>query len=420
MRDKEKVLIVDDNKAIAKTVAQVLKDDLNVDAEIVSSLADGKRLLDAASADYFVVVTGLVLEDAQEGEMVDYAISMKKPVIVLTSFYADEVREKILSKRVFDYIIEKDKESINDLIYSIKRVKNNRDIQILIVDDSSFFRKLLREMLESQLFQVFEAENGVEALATIEKHPGISLTLTDYDMPEMDGFKLVLEMRKKHSKENLAIIAISGETDDAMIPRFLKYGANDYIQKPIKREELMCRINLNLDNLELIGDIRKVAHLDLGTGLFNKRYFYHLGYIIHSNAVRSQLSIFVAVIEVNRFTDIKDKIGVDAADELIRMIGKVLNESLRRRSDVLARLSENAFCIISDNQGIEDLNIYYYGKIKEEVELINKDLKPKGIELDISIGICSKMKDSFDDMVVTANRLVNEAMQKGINYILVE
>jgi PleD family two-component response regulator len=97
-------------------------------------------------------------------------------------------------------------------------------------------------LLEKHLFNTFEAHNGVEALEIIEKNPHINLILTDYHMPIMDGFELTSRLRLKYSQYEKAILAITSDGHPLNIAHFLKNGANDFISKPVRKEEFYARI----------------------------------------------------------------------------------------------------------------------------------------------------------------------------------
>ena len=70
-------------------------------------------------------------------------------------------------------------------------------------------------------------------------------------MPNMNGLELTREIRKKYSKYDLSIIALSGESNRKIISKFLKYGANDFIYKGFTDEEFFSRLNNSLEILEL-------------------------------------------------------------------------------------------------------------------------------------------------------------------------
>lgn len=115
----------------------------------------------------------------------------------------------------------------------------------LVVDDSFTMRQILRRVLEDAEIQVEEACHGREALEVIgarDEPPG--LLLVDLNMPEMDGYELVTEVRAQHDASRVRILMVTSETDLTRIQRALAAGADEYLMKPFSgasvREKLEC------------------------------------------------------------------------------------------------------------------------------------------------------------------------------------
>ncbi len=104
--------------------------------------------------------------------------------------------------------------------------------KILIADDSEMNRAILADMLESE-YEIIEAENGVEAIAAIQKYgPELSLILLDIVMPELDGFGVLEVMNRHHWIDEIPVIMISSESSSFHVERAYKLGITDYISRP--------------------------------------------------------------------------------------------------------------------------------------------------------------------------------------------
>ena len=77
-------------------------------------------------------------------------------------------------------------------------------------------------------------------------------------MPRLDGFGLIEAIRTSRPKDSLAIIGVSAE-DGGHIAKFLKIGANDFLVKPVQVEEFTCRVNQQLDMLDIIQDYKRMC-----------------------------------------------------------------------------------------------------------------------------------------------------------------
>lgn len=112
-------------------------------------------------------------------------------------------------------------------------------IEILVIDDDKSFRYLTRFNLEKSGFRVYEAENGVEGLELVKKIKPDAV-ITDIVMPEEDGLKTILEIRK--IDENVPILVITGvkymgKVDSLYVAK--QFGANKGYQKPVNYQQLI-------------------------------------------------------------------------------------------------------------------------------------------------------------------------------------
>jgi len=115
--------------------------------------------------------------------------------------------------------------------------------KILIVDDAVTVRMFHRQLMEALGFEVDEAGNGIEALEKGLNHD-FDLFLVDINMPKMDGYRLVAEMRKKTELKAVPVIMISTEESDRDREKAYLAGANMYAVKPVKPDELKTYASL--------------------------------------------------------------------------------------------------------------------------------------------------------------------------------
>ncbi len=112
--------------------------------------------------------------------------------------------------------------------------------KILIVDDEPQNLLLLRSMLGKIGHTVWEAKNGLEALAFLDR--SYDLVLSDVMMPEMDGFTLVRNMRRNPETGDIPVIMVTALSERAHRLQAVEAGANDFIAKPVDRLELHVRV----------------------------------------------------------------------------------------------------------------------------------------------------------------------------------
>lgn len=141
-------------------------------------------------------------------------------------------------------------------------------LKILVVDDESRMRKLVRDFLTKQNFEVLEAGDGAEALDIFFETEGIALVILDVMMPKMDGWEVCREIRK-NSKVPIIMLTARGDERDELLG--FELGVDEYISKPFSPKILVARVEaiLRRTGQDTSGDvlsaggitIDKAAHL---------------------------------------------------------------------------------------------------------------------------------------------------------------
>ena len=117
-------------------------------------------------------------------------------------------------------------------------------LSVLIVDDSSVMRKIVERSLRQaglQIKEIFEAGNGVEALARMQQ-TRVDLILSDINMPTMDGLEFVRQLQAVENAKGVPIVMITTEGGEAHVVQALSCGAQGYIRKPFSSDQIKERI----------------------------------------------------------------------------------------------------------------------------------------------------------------------------------
>lgn len=117
---------------------------------------------------------------------------------------------------------------------------------ILVVDDQSSVRTLLKDYLSSQGYRVVTANDGQEALF-VARHEHPNLVLLDVMMPKMDGYQFLSAFRRENQVPVIVLSAKEEETDTVL---GLELGADDYVIKPFRMRELLARVRAALRRVE--------------------------------------------------------------------------------------------------------------------------------------------------------------------------
>lgn len=110
---------------------------------------------------------------------------------------------------------------------------------IIVVEDQSDLRWLLKRRLEINGYPCLEAANGREALSLIQQHPSIRLILSDYLMPEMNGLQLLQALRENPTNRKIPFILVTASWSDQLQHQALSAGALAILAKPYHHGELV-------------------------------------------------------------------------------------------------------------------------------------------------------------------------------------
>ena len=112
----------------------------------------------------------------------------------------------------------------------------------VVVEDDQIIVTLLEHLLSRRGFNVRIAKDGREATDLIDTLPPPALVLLDVMLPYLDGFELIKKIREHATWNQVPIIMLTAKSQEQNIVRALDYGANDYLIKPFRPEELLARI----------------------------------------------------------------------------------------------------------------------------------------------------------------------------------
>lgn len=411
-----RLLIVEDSKVVTKILQHLTAQSLDCKVDFAENFAEGELLL--AKHDYFLALTDLNLPDAPNGEIVDLVQSHSVPCMVLTGNLDAEQRQRLLDKGIVDYILKENRFSFEYAVRLISRLQKNQQVKVLVADDSRVSRKLVRSLLELYLYQVVEAEDGFEALDMLEKYPDIKLLITDYNMPLLNGIGLVIRAREKISREKLAIIGISSDSDEGLSARFIKNGANDFLQKPFVQEEFHCRVVNTLDSLEMICKLWEQANLDYLTTVYNRRYFFNVFKQQLEQIRDKQGSLSMALLDLDFFKKINDTYGHDVGDEILIEFSKRLKQFFGQHF-IVSRFGGEEFIVAF--KGLSEQKTYaLMDKFRAQIESTPFNTTKGNLNITVSTGLVELDDENLDELVQRADKALYKAKESGRNIVCID
>ena len=123
-------------------------------------------------------------------------------------------------------------------------------MRALIIDDSRAMRKILGGIMSGAGFEIFEAEDGADAVEKLKEIGPTDIALVDWNMPNMTGIEFVEAIRKDSTYDAMPLMMVTTEAEMDNIVRALEAGANEYVMKPFTQEAI-------IEKLEILGVLEK-------------------------------------------------------------------------------------------------------------------------------------------------------------------
>lgn len=408
---QRKVLIVEDSKSSMNLMRRLISK-AKLRPVCTTSLVEAKHVFSSsAPEDYLCAVVDFDLPDAPNGEAIDFAIESFLPTIVVTATLDESTRTAILNKNVVDYIPKENAQVYEYLTRLLNRLDKNKKIAVLVVDGSRITRHSMTALLRRHNFITFEASDAEQGMEFLRSNSNIKLAIID---DNISGIKMISELRKLYSKEDLGIIGISSDTTTGLSARFIKSGATDYLHTPFCHEEFFCRIMQNVERLENIATIRRVANLDYLTGLPNRRHFFER---VAANLKSTPQNQSLAIIDIDHFKAVNDTYGHDCGDYTLKELAKLVAEFFA--DFTAARFGGEEFCVFFSNVSPEKV-LEVMENFRNAIENKILTFEKQQLSCTVSIGLTHKSKGGINAMLRIADEHLYCAKNEGRNRIVTD
>ena len=214
---------------------------------------------------------------------------------------------------------------------------------LLVVDDEIDVRNVVAELLSSLGFNVDSENSGKSALQRI-KNGKYTFLITDVNMPEFNGIELIKTVREE--KIDISIIAMTGYDKDYAYMDVINAGANDFITKPFKRDEIEAKISRILIEKRIRDELAKLSITDNLTGLFNQRHFHNKLKDEVNRANRQNHPLSLILLDLDKFKEYNDTYGHLAGDKMLAKSGNIILSNIRENVDTAFRYGGDEFAII--------------------------------------------------------------------------
>ena len=299
-----------------------------------------------------------------------------------------------------------------------------KKLQVLVVDDSPVYRKLVEHALEDQPYTRLFAKSGREALELFGRCSP-EIVITDCMMPDFSGLDLCHRLRSDLKRPYTYIILLTSIAEKENVVKGLKAGADDYLTKPFDPGELLARIGVGHRMVELHREIdaknkmlELLAHTDALTGLPNRRAIEIWAERQLRGASRHGFPYWLVLADLDSFKSINDTHGHVAGDILLQKFAEILNTSIRA-SDMCGRLGGDEFLMVITHVE-EDAIATTVDRFREKLSSQEFQLGEHKVSATASFGISGLGPTEINDyttLVRRADEALYAAKRAGRNQV---
>ncbi len=306
--------------------------------------------------------------------------------------------------------------------------------RVLVVEDSAIDLDKIDETLARDRNMVTDTDScsaGLE-LALKEEFDLIIVSLT---LMREDGLRLCSQLRSQERSRQIPILLLADETDMDRVAKGLELGANDYLIKPIDRNELLARTRTQVRRKRYQDRLRanyeqslSMALTDSLTGLFNRRYLSaHLPRLLDRSGGNAK-PVSALMFDIDHFKVVNDSWGHGVGDEVLREVAGRASRNLRN-FDLVARLGGEEFVVIMPDTDMAQAMLVAERLRKRIAETSFEVTAPvQKIDVTISIGVAvtdgrldaDGKPESGDQLLRRADMALYQAKRSGRNRVVVD
>jgi two-component system cell cycle response regulator len=296
--------------------------------------------------------------------------------------------------------------------------------KILLVDDRPSSSEGIVAYL-ARNHEVTVESDPQEALFQAAEHD-FDLALVSLDSSKHDGLRLCSQLRSLDRTRTLPILAIDGPESESRLMRALDLGVNDYIVRPIDRNELMARVRTQIRRKRYADRLRdnmqmtlEMAITDSLTGLHNRRYFErHLATMVDQATTRGR-PLSLLIIDIDHFKAINDTYGHLAGDKVLKEFARRIQSAVRG-IDLAGRFGGEEFVVAMPDTHVSVAYLVaerLRSLISAEPFKVGEGLDPIVVTVSIGVGAIESPTDTPMGLLARADAALYQAKRSGRNRV---
>lgn len=266
--------------------------------------------------------------------------------------------------------------------------------RVLLIENVQADRYLLRNWLQAEKMEVYEAVDIITGLAACPKFQP-NLILLELRLPTWSGYEVIRRLKNDPKTQSIPVIFIADSALTGEKAKGIDMGAVDFISKPFDPVELVARVGSALRTKALLDLLEQRAHLDGLTELGNRfalrdRFPYEW-----ETCRRGENPMAVFIADLDHFKRINDQFGHAAGDEVLRQAARTLRCSVRE-GDFVARYGGEEFVVVAPNCDLEGA-VHLAERFRGEIADLKICFRNQRIQVTCSVGVALVSDQSESD-----------------------
>ena len=303
---------------------------------------------------------------------------------------------------------------------------SGRDGRILVVDDRKASYERMATILTAE--QSVDVESDPNEAVFRAAEGNYDLMVVSLGLENFDGLRLCSQVRSLERTRAMPILTVAEAEETPRLLRGLEIGVNDYLVRPIDKNELLARVRTQVRKKRFAERLRdnvqmsiELAITDGLTGLHNRRYMEsHMATLVEQAAARAK-PLAVLVLDLDYFKSVNDTYGHDAGDDVLREFSERLKKSIRG-IDLACRYGGEEFVVV-----MPDTDMTVAGMVAERLrrriagEPFNVGKQAQTIDVTISIGMAALLPgDNAAAILKRADQALYRAKRDGRNRVVAD
>lgn len=297
--------------------------------------------------------------------------------------------------------------------------------RILLVEEQGFAASRLVEALAPVAGTVLRATSCAEAQAMLD--PSVELVIVSLAMPDGDPLRLVSQWRATESWRQLPILLMADDGELARLAKGLDLGANDYLIRPVDRNELLARVRTQIRRKRLQDKLQQnyqrgvsLALSDELTGLYNRRYVLaHLNEILTRQS-ESSGEIALMLFDIDHFKKVNDSHGHPAGDDVLReLAGRALRQV--RSVDLVGRLGGEEFVVVMPETSLAGALVVaerFRAAVAAEPFVVEGGTASVPVTVSIGVAVAVDATETLESLLKRADDALYAAKHAGRNRVV--